>query len=85
MVSQSLLSGTPVVAFKMGVSIDLVINGKTGFIFELGDHEGLCSGIENILDLSPKSKEMMNSACVEHSIEVTHDSFFKRINKLITH
>jgi glycosyltransferase involved in cell wall biosynthesis len=35
MVNQAIISGTPVVAFAMGVAIDLVISGKTGYLAEL--------------------------------------------------
>ena len=49
MINESIMSGTPVVAFKMGVAEDLIQNGVTGFIAELGDIVGFSDGLKNVL------------------------------------
>ncbi len=52
MINQSIMCGTPVVSFEMGVSLDLVITGETGYRARLKDSGDLAQGIFNILNLS---------------------------------
>ena len=54
MINQSVLCGTPVVSFNMGVAKDLVINDTSGYIAKVGDSSDLAYGIKKILDLSTK-------------------------------
>jgi glycosyltransferase involved in cell wall biosynthesis len=49
MINQSLMCGTPVVSFEMGVSPDLVISGLTGYIARLKDCNDLAQGLFNVL------------------------------------
>ena len=45
MINESIMCGTPVVSFKMGVAEDLVFNGTTGYIAELKNVEDLANAI----------------------------------------
>jgi glycosyltransferase involved in cell wall biosynthesis len=79
MVPQSLMSGTPVVAFEMGISIDLVKDGKTGFLAKLKDSTSLSVGISKILLQTEIEKENMRNECLSLSSELGFPAFFKKI------
>ena len=63
MINQSIMSGTPVVAFEMGVALDLVISGKTGYLAKLQDIRELSSGISKILYLNELDYKKMCENC----------------------
>ena len=65
MVNQSMLCGTPVVAYDMGAASSLVIDGKTGFKCKLGDTDALAKGIYKVLKLSNEDKEFFSYRCRE--------------------
>jgi glycosyltransferase involved in cell wall biosynthesis len=65
MINESLMCGTPIVAFNMGVAGDLVITGKTGYLAELKSVIDLKNGILNILDLSVDDYNVMSNNCRE--------------------
>ena len=52
MINQSIMSGTPVVSFEMGVSLDLVITGETGYRARIKDSSDMAEGIFSILKLN---------------------------------
>jgi glycosyltransferase involved in cell wall biosynthesis len=45
MINQSIMCGTPVVSFDVGVAIDLITNNKTGYRVELKNSEKLANAI----------------------------------------
>jgi glycosyltransferase involved in cell wall biosynthesis len=49
MINESMMSGTPVVAFRMGVAEDLIEEGVTGAIAELGNVIEFAEGMRRIL------------------------------------
>lgn len=49
MLSQAMLCGVPVVAFRTGIASEL-INKNNGYIAEIGDVEGFCIGIKLLLE-----------------------------------
>jgi glycosyltransferase involved in cell wall biosynthesis len=49
MINESMMSGTPVVAFRMGVAEDLIEDGVTGAIAELGNVVEFAEGMRRIL------------------------------------
>jgi len=59
MINQSIMSGTPVVSFEMGVALDLVITGETGYKAKLKDSEDLAKGIDYILNLDENEYKSM--------------------------
>jgi glycosyltransferase involved in cell wall biosynthesis len=63
MINQSIMSGTPVVSFEMGVSLDLVISGETGYRAKLKDSSDMAQGIYNILNLSGSDYNKLSIRC----------------------
>ena len=83
MVTQSLLCGTPVVAFDTGVSKDLVINNKTGYLAELKNPTDLCMGIKRILDMNLSEKAVMLKNCINISKKLNFFDFCNSLNNII--
>ena len=52
-VGESLLCGTPVVAFPVGNVPEILAHGKTGYIAEYLNTGAMCRGIEWVLDANP--------------------------------
>ncbi len=65
MINQSLMCGTPVVSFEMGVSPDLVINQETGYMAELRNSQDMADGIYEILSLTDEKHAHMSQNCRE--------------------
>lgn len=63
MVNQSILCGTPVVSFEVGVARDIVQDSNTGFIAKFKDSETLASTILKFLKLSPSQRQRMSDEC----------------------
>ncbi len=68
MINQSIMSGTPVVAFEMGVALDIVKTGVTGYLAKWNDANDLAKGIIFILDLQKKEYDNMRVNCRELAI-----------------
>lgn len=66
MINESIMSGTPVVSFDIGVAPDLVINGVTGYIAETKTGEDLANALRRMLELGDEKISEMSRACVEH-------------------
>ena len=67
MVSQSLACGTPVVSFKMGAALGLVLNQGTGYCAELRDSSDLATGILNIIGMNGEEYNKLRTHCLEFS------------------
>lgn len=63
MINQSLMCGTPVVSFEMGVSLDLVINGQTGYRAKLKDSSDMAQGIFDILKMKSHDYKRLSVSC----------------------
>jgi glycosyltransferase involved in cell wall biosynthesis len=72
MVNQSIMCGTPVVSFEMGVALDLVHNGSTGYRAKLNDSDDLATGIKYILELEDKEYKKMSAKCRETGVSLFH-------------
>ncbi|MDE2184855.1 MAG: glycosyltransferase [Alphaproteobacteria bacterium] len=68
MVNEALMSGTPVVAFRMGVVPDLVEPGITGEIAELGDASSLAEGLSRVLLWDDAARAQSRRRCREVAI-----------------
>lgn len=87
MVKQACLCGTPVVAFPVGVSVELVETGQTGYLASYGDVNDLAKGIDTIVSLSSLEWEQMSSKCRERAVNLfsfqaghSIDDLIKRLN-----
>jgi glycosyltransferase involved in cell wall biosynthesis len=63
MINQAILCGTPVAAFEMGVSLDLVHDSKTGYRVALGDIQAFASGLQKILSADDRQYAEMAGNC----------------------
>jgi glycosyltransferase involved in cell wall biosynthesis len=70
MINQSLMCGTPVVSFEMGVALDLVKSGKTGYMARLRDSNDMAHGLYNILSLDIKDYKKISEKCRELALEL---------------
>ena len=87
MINESIMCGTPVVAFDMGVAPDLVINGKTGYRAALKDSIDFSYGIKSIINLGTEKREELSVNCRNIGIRKCHPSkqandFFNLFNNL---
>lgn len=69
MINQAVMCGTPVVSFNIGVSSDLVVNNKTGYVAQLGDSNDLAKGILKIINLNVDEQKKYSEACRELAIK----------------
>lgn len=72
MINEAQMSGTPVVAFRMGVAPDLVLPGRTGYLARLGDCEDLAEGVRKMLASLPGTAAEMSTASREKAMEFCH-------------
>ena len=72
MINQSIMCGTPVVSFEQGVSLDIVITGKTGYRAKLKNSTDMAKGLHNILSMSEADHIKMKNNCREIALELFH-------------
>jgi glycosyltransferase involved in cell wall biosynthesis len=72
MINESLLCGTPVVAFDMGVAADLVHDGQTGYRAPLRDERQMADGLCRVLELSDEERDAMRARCRSLSVKRCH-------------
>lgn len=72
MINESLMSGTPVVAFRMGVAPDLVVKDETGYIAGLGNVDDLAEGLFELLMLDSDASGRMRNNCRERAETLFH-------------
>jgi len=77
MINQSIMTGTPVVSFEMGVAYDLVITGLTGYRAKLKDSADLAKGLQTILELDQQSYDLMKQNCRKIAFELCHPEIVK--------
>ena len=82
MINESIMCGTPVVSFDMGVAKDLVINGETGYIAELRNIKDLANGIIKVINLENQKFIKMKKKCRE--IGLKKSSTELQLQKFIT-
>lgn len=83
MVSQSIMCGTPVVSFQMGISLDVIQNDFTGVICEVGNQEELTKGIVKMLNQSKEDQLCFKKNCSSIAPLLGFDHFFSKLNKII--
>jgi glycosyltransferase involved in cell wall biosynthesis len=83
MINQSMMSGTPVVAFEMGGALDFVINGKTGYLAKLRDEDDMANGIYSILFQEQNDYNNMKENCRRRAIKLSsHEVVSKQFSAL---
>lgn len=71
MINQALSSGLPVISFKIGTALDVVVNKGTGYCVDTKDSKGLAEGIYKIMNLSTTDYENISSRCRQIAIETS--------------
>lgn len=83
MINQATMSGLPVVSFEMGVSFDLVVPNKTGYIAKLKDSNDLAMGISTMLSLDKETYEQYAQNSRQLALQTcTPDIQIEKIEKL---
>lgn len=83
MVNQSLSCGTPVVAYDIGIALEVVIPNETGYRAPIGNAKEFARGIKKVYDLNIAQREKMANRCREVALTTTsYDVFSKRIVEL---
>lgn len=87
MVMESMLAGTPVISFDLGISQDLVIHKITGYRARLKDSNDLANGIYEMVRMSKEeymlaSKKCIHDATISHSRQRQYDDFMKMIKDI---
>ena len=84
MINMSIMSGTPVVAFEMGVALDIVHHGKSGYLAKLYEIDDLVKGINEILDLSDIEYKKMCQYCRDLALSTfSYDKQTEFFNNLL--
>ena len=88
MINESIMCGTPVVSFEMGVAVDLVHTGETGYRAKLKDSSELAQGMYEILTLNKTESERISQNCRDLGQRLCHPavqvkSFEKLIDSLV--
>ena len=63
MINESMMCGTPVVAFRMGVAEDLIENGQSGAIATLGDTQAFADALEQVLLWPAERRDRARARC----------------------
>lgn len=74
MVNESILCGTPVVSFDMGVAADLVHTGHTGYRARLKNKEDMAVGLRRILEMDDDVRYVMRENCRRLGLQLCHPS-----------
>jgi len=78
MINQSVMCGTPVVAFETGVALDLVINGKTGYHVKMKNEENFAEAIKTILCLDELGLKRISENCRETGLRLSSSTVHLR-------
>jgi glycosyltransferase involved in cell wall biosynthesis len=76
MINQSIICGTPVIAFETGVALDLIENCQTGFIAKPNDVNTLAEVLFEALRLSPQEYNKISIKCRTKGLEFTSQKAF---------
>ena len=87
-INQSFMSGTPVIAFDMGVASEIIHTGITGYRAKLGDVEDLTKGIKYVLGLNTQQWQTMSDNCRalalnEFSVERVRNYFYCAFTEIL--
>ncbi len=86
MINQAMMCGTPVVSFEMGVALDLVHDGQTGYRVPLGDTMRMADKIALILKASESDRMLMRANCRAMAMEACHpEKQMKKLEAILFH
>lgn len=82
MIPESLLCGTPVVAFDVGYAVDLVEDGRTGHVVRSRDPDDLARALASVLDAAPGMRDACAAAALGHApqaVAARHIALYRRL------
>jgi len=71
MINESMMSGCPVIAFRMGVAEDLVVPGESGQLLDVFDSEGLANAICQMFRLPVAGRKALGAQARERALELS--------------
>lgn len=84
MINESIMCGTPVVSFSLGVARDLVVNEKSGFQVDVGNLELMATCISKVLNLSEADFHLLSQSTHTIGMKRTGDAqFLSTVNKVL--
>jgi len=85
---QSLIEGLSrkklVIASDNKASRDLILDGKNGFLFEVGNEKSLAKTINKVLNLNTKKKTLVKKEARKSVEQFSWDNIIKKIETLIS-
>lgn len=69
MINESIASGLPVVSFPVGVTKDLIIDEKTGFIAQMKDSRDLAKKVQRVFSMNAHSYNEITKFCRKLAVE----------------
>ena len=79
MVNQSIMCGTPVVAYNIGTAIDVIEEGVSGYRVEIKNTKEYASAIYNIFKASPEEEQQLKNSCRKRGMETSSKQSFARM------
>jgi len=79
---ESFAKGTPVIATDIGSASEIVVDGKTGFIFKPGDSDALSSRIKVILNNQDNKGIMRSIVRKEYEKKYTADANYNQLMQI---
>lgn len=84
MINESILSGTPVISFEMGVAVDFVFNGETGFRVPLRDFAAMSDAILKFIRMGKEKRLLMRENCRIMGLDKTTNTIqMKKIVEIV--
>ncbi|WP_140919903.1 glycosyltransferase [Limnobaculum xujianqingii] len=71
MINESMMSGVPVISFKMGVAEDLIIDGETGFLADDINASALAEAIKSFISKNVDEVDKMKFQAREFALKTT--------------
>ena len=76
MINQSIMTGTPVVAFKTGVAENIIIDNETGYLADKGDYTEFANGIKKIISQNELDRIKMKQNCRDFALKTFSEEVF---------
>lgn len=79
---EPMFAGIPVLGTKVGVGCDLIVDGETGYVFDLDNRESLCDGMRKLMENRVETQRMGLRARQAVQYRFTHEAVARQLSKL---